>query len=829
MEIFLATAIAGAGYAISNQLQPPVQENTSKVEKEQEEQQSTAHTIYNVQPSQASQQQEAALVEQAVENAVMQPTKVNSVLTGQSIDLNEFKHNNMVPFFGGSVKQNMKEGANQQLLELFTGTPSNNIQKEELAPMFAPTKQDRCILQYGTEDIKQRFVQSQKKHNVHPSVPIQVGPGLDNGYTNQPSGGFHQANTRDYIMPRSVDELRTKTNPKLSFKGRIITGKSRHNKRQVVGQVSTHKTPTSFEWGPERYFKSIGSVKKPKMAENIILPDTNRKTSKQYIGPQAPATMRKSKTRGKYRVANKQVFTTSGARNVNLENQNSSHDYGRSGLSIPENKRSTTGERTYLGNTTSIVKAIVAPIQDMFRKTKRQDTIYNVRTTGNVGQHALKGTVYDPEDVARTTIKETNIHNSRTGNLVGGRNVGTVYDPDNIARVTLKETSIHNTRTGNMAAISKTIVYDPDQRARTTMKETMIENSHEGHIQMAGSKGFVYDPEDVARTTMKEMNIHNTHNGQMQRGPSKGIVYDPEDVARTTIKETNIHDTRTGNMGAQTSEKGVVYADTARQTLRNTLDAPETVLNMTTNSNKVPVYDPNDTFRPTLRQSTEKNYRDGNLGGERKSFVYDPDDIARKTVKQTTVGKTRIGNVNLSNLDNAAYDCIDVQAPETNRQSTTREYTGGAMNTDTSGSGYQNATIVLTNTNRQSLSKEYTGAPESSTSRPQTYDAAYNMNVNELKEKTLEGRAPAHQRTSTMSGAEMINMQVYKKNLLEKQGNRTSAYDKIVNVPHSVETTGIVTQNRHTYNESKLNNRIDPSILDTFKHNPFTKSLNSYV
>ena len=32
-----------------------------------------------------------------------------------------------------------------------------------------------------------------------------------------------------------------------------------------------------------------------------------------------------------------------------------------------------------------------------------------------MGRVAFKSTVYDPNDVAKTTIKETNIHDNRTG------------------------------------------------------------------------------------------------------------------------------------------------------------------------------------------------------------------------------------------------------------------------------------------------------------------------------------------------------------------------------------------------------------------------------
>ena len=52
-----------------------------------------------------------------------------------------------------------------------------------------------------------------------------------------------------------------------------------------------------------------------------------------------------------------------------------------------------------------------------------------------------KLTVYDPNDIARTTIKETNIHDNRAGNMSGPNKI-TVHDPNDIARTTIKETNI---------------------------------------------------------------------------------------------------------------------------------------------------------------------------------------------------------------------------------------------------------------------------------------------------------------------------------------------------------------------------------------------------
>ena len=85
-------------------------------------------------------------------------------------------------------------------------------------------------------------------------------------------------------------------------------------------------------------------------------------------------------------------------------------------------------------------------------RTTIHKTISPEEINMNMKVHS-KSSVKDPNDVAKTTIKETNIHDSRTGNL-GGPIKLTVYDPNDVAKTTIKETMIDNKHTGNVGGIS---------------------------------------------------------------------------------------------------------------------------------------------------------------------------------------------------------------------------------------------------------------------------------------------------------------------------------------------------------------------------------------
>jgi hypothetical protein len=69
-------------------------------------------------------------------SAYINGSQITSGLSGQTIDANDFRHNNMQPFYGGSVKQNMAPSVNTSRLDTFTGAGTTQIQKQEISPMF---------------------------------------------------------------------------------------------------------------------------------------------------------------------------------------------------------------------------------------------------------------------------------------------------------------------------------------------------------------------------------------------------------------------------------------------------------------------------------------------------------------------------------------------------------------------------------------------------------------------------------------------------------------------------------------------------------------------
>jgi hypothetical protein len=209
-------------------------------------------------------------------------------LNGEPINPKQFVHSNMIPFFGSKVRQNTDEGANEHKLDVYTGTSKNSIEKHEINPMFEPQK--NLTNPYGAGNIygyyKNRYIPSNKRTNEAPIPRINVGPGLNKGYTSEPSGGFQQADTRDYAMPLSTNEMRTLNNPKTTYMGRTAGGGSSISKRTIDPSVRPVEKDLTQDTGPGAYSiatAQIPSAFAPSRA-NLFARGQERDTDNERIG-----------------------------------------------------------------------------------------------------------------------------------------------------------------------------------------------------------------------------------------------------------------------------------------------------------------------------------------------------------------------------------------------------------------------------------------------------------------------------------------------------------------------------------------------------------------
>ena len=767
------------------------------------------------------------------EPKVEKPDVIVSKLSGAPINRQNFTHNNMVPFFGSNIKQNMSDNSNSTIMEKFTGNGDGYQNKKEVTRMFKLEKKmsnvngfknnlDNDILRYDAGKIR---------NNELPIEQIKVGPGINNKYGESGVGGFHQLDVQELMRPKTVDEVRTVNNPKLTFKGRIIAGK-KEIKRAMDINLQKNRPETFYKNSPDRYFKTTGAVIRPKLREKCYAKPTRKQKQRAYAGGAGPAVNKKPVKIGLYRKSHKNNYLTDGPRNIGAggkwDNQKDNADYGKKSINLPSNERESTQKRTHLSNLVSAFKSLTAPISDIVKTTRKENFIGNPRPSGNVSMPIPeKITAYDPNDVARTTIKETQIHNERSG-AVGGHTKLQTYDPNDVARTTIKETQIDNERSGNVGGHTKLQAHDPNDVSRTTIKETNIHNERDGNLS-GPSKLQAHDPNDVTRTTIKETTINNERDGNIA-GPEKITVYDPNDVARTTIKETNIHNDRDGNLAGP--QKLMVYDpnDVARTTIKETIIHDNRLGLLSSKNNiKGQNYEFDDAPKVTIRNTLEQLDNNINISprAPEKHKVHDPNDTARTTTKETTLYSDN-GNIERQREDGYLID--PAVAPNTNRQFTSDyEYTG---NPDGDvlrggGDGYQTANITAPNTIRQfTTDYEYSGHADSINTKPISYDDKYNASLNINKEEISLGRDPTKESVKLNVGEDLINMEIRK---LEQDiiNTRELHQERLYTNTTTLESCSLTTPKITLPNDINTT-RIEPDILDTFKNNPYTQSLNSF-
>ena len=419
-----------------------------------------------------------------------------SLLSGQKS--NEPFHNNMMPFFKGNHVQNIKDDVFSNRLGRFTGNDETyRPVKTETASFFDVVP--NMGMPNGTpsftmnEDIMSRYIPSQKRQGEFPIQKINVGPGLASGFTAEPNGGLNQANARDFVLPKNVDELRVLTNPKISYEGRVIAG-LKGGQRGLQAPVVKRRPERWYRSNPDRGNNSA-AVKASSVRENFYMKTTNKQNKRSYFGGLGNSQILKPTKEGAYRKSTKNNYLSPILRNSHRKDGwditkggNGSHlvnDYGKHGIENKPNERLTTENKTVLTNLTISIKKIIAPIADILLPTRKENFIGNSRPDGNMNAAMpSKLTIYDPNDVARTTIRETTEDNLHDGFITGERK-NKIYDPNDVAKTTIKEMHINNE--------APFINMNPQQPRCLR----------------------IYDPEDIARTSIKELTINNDNMGNM--------------------------------------------------------------------------------------------------------------------------------------------------------------------------------------------------------------------------------------------------------------------------------------------------------------------------
>ena len=339
-------------------------------------------------------------------------------LTGNPIEKDKFKHNNMMPYFGGKVRGSTADtNITESVLDNMQGQGSQFFSKKEQGPMFKP--QEGYQFADGTPNMsdfyQSRVNPSMRMANVKPWNEQHVAPGLNKGFTNDGSAGFNSGmESRELWLDRGVDELRVATNPKTTFSLDGHQGPGTYfiqnaPTTSMQGVVEKKLPEKYYASGPERWLTTTG-IEKAQTARGIEdLRNVSRiETTAEYYGSRGNMS-EGSYVSGENAPVKRPVLPVKDHATpsyIGGSGSPTTGDYGIQSYSNLHNNRSTTRSDAAVGHASGFIKAIVSPLMDFLRPTRKEDVVDNMRSSGNPVGPVPTGQLYNPLDRTKTTIRE---------------------------------------------------------------------------------------------------------------------------------------------------------------------------------------------------------------------------------------------------------------------------------------------------------------------------------------------------------------------------------------------------------------------------------------
>lgn len=428
-----------------------------------------------------------------------------------------FFHNNMVPFFGSTIKQNVSANANESKLNMYTGQwDYSRKQKQEIAPMFAPEANiqniygDQQYLQKMNENLD-RFIPSLMRTNEAPTEKVYVTPGLNMGYNETATFGFHDPVR---ALPKTTNELRAKNKPKLTYNKPIVSGKAltqhgtaRPNQQKNRPELVVHNETGKRNYGAKAVV--LGTTQRPE----YLLGSALRSFSKFFLG---------------------------GAKGV--ENMRPKI-HGDAETVAPTKRKQHLATGAYVVPSTAVVKKpqLLAPSAVAKDTRRKQQTEKNAHK-GYFTSVFFKGQTLKTADPVRKTVKqttETNTHGGGKLNLKSAYLAATVHDPLDKPAYTLKDmVKVENYKGISNTTVKKMSVWNPDEKAKTTVKQTTLVKDYVGGKNTAQNGGAYAVLQVKPKYTQRQDVLVENYTGGAGAAVSAAQDYDAAYAAETNgLKE----------------------------------------------------------------------------------------------------------------------------------------------------------------------------------------------------------------------------------------------------------------------------------------------------
>lgn len=343
-------------------------------------------------------------------------------LTGNWMNSEQFKFNNMKPFIGGKVTgYSYDNQIAETVLDNMVGAGSQTIKKIEQAPLFRP--QDNVQWPLGmpnqSDFIQSRINPSWKDNSVKLFESEKVAPGLGLGFTSQGMGGYNSGMlVRDQWIDKTVDELRVATNPKIEYDlfGHEGPADSMIKNLGKIGRVEKNRPDRFYIQGQDRWFTTTGAAQGERLRPIEELGIVHRNDCDTYHpGPasaqdghqmgRAPTAFEPSK-RTQLDYVEPTGSSSVGRAGFDAENDNHITSYTRQ----TTQRSNTVQPRTFNSGFSTAIGAVLAPITDVLRSTNREEMSNcggKLVFKSNAKSAVPMGPSVNSYDIAPTTIRET--------------------------------------------------------------------------------------------------------------------------------------------------------------------------------------------------------------------------------------------------------------------------------------------------------------------------------------------------------------------------------------------------------------------------------------
>jgi len=412
-------------------------------------------------------------------------------LTGNYLDSSQFKHNNMVPFNGGKVKGNTYNvDRAENFLDNMVGTGSQITKKIEQAPLFKPIDNMTFVngAPINTDFYQSRVNPGMRNHEAKPFESVMVGPGLNDGYSSEGTGGFNSGmEARDKWLPYTVDQMRVVTNPKLEYSLANLEGPAGAHVKNlgIIGRVEKQHPDTFYINTQDRWLTTTGAEKGETLRSIQEMGIVKRcDVVTDYKGPAGNSVRQAGQVNRTYEPAKRNQLETNDVNHStaighgpitdgdNFLRSHTNYTNNRSTLKQPDNIRSGFG---------GAIGAVIAPLLDFLKPTRKEETSNNVRVYGEATSSVPQSYVINMNDTTPTTIRETTIYapnfyinNQKEGMYVNNATPGEMTQRDTTSSSYIGSSGGGATQYGNMSYVAAYKQHNNDIKSSTIKNRTNV-------------------------------------------------------------------------------------------------------------------------------------------------------------------------------------------------------------------------------------------------------------------------------------------------------------------------------------------------------------------